>query len=223
MQEREITSRIRRDELQGLIEASAEPATTKRTTAPMPAVTLEQLLQPEPPPPPPPTTVKVTFRRPPRATDNPRPGTLKGTGPTTSVANVVEDEASHDDDANAEGRDTRETLRLTVRDTVRTAAAEAAGLAPCINGIPVQVEGVNSSMIATPVPTPRRRAPSAALDAAIDAAIDTEIHNAEIDAAIDAVVLPSLAMMTRKQHYSIVALSFALSFAAGIIIMFMLG
>jgi len=63
----------------------------------------------------------------------------------------------------------------------------------------------------------------AALDAAIDAAIDDVIHNAEIDAAIDAVVLPAPPDATDKQHYGVIALSFALSFAAGIGIMVILG
>jgi hypothetical protein len=60
MQEREITSRIRIDQLQPLLDTTSE-----RVTAPMPAVTLEELLEPEPPPPFP---VHVTFKRTPRGT-----------------------------------------------------------------------------------------------------------------------------------------------------------
>jgi len=63
----------------------------------------------------------------------------------------------------------------------------------------------------------------AVIDAAVDAAIDAAIHDAEIDAAIDAVMLPSLSDAMPKQHYGVIALSFALSFAAGIGIMVMLG
>jgi hypothetical protein len=60
MQEREITSRIRIDQLQPLLDTTSE-----RVTAPMPAVTLEELLEPEQPPPLP---VHVTFKRTPRGT-----------------------------------------------------------------------------------------------------------------------------------------------------------
>lgn len=60
MQEREVTERIRIDQLQPLLETTSE-----RITSPMPAVKLEELLQPEPTPP---LAVSVTFRRTPRGT-----------------------------------------------------------------------------------------------------------------------------------------------------------
>jgi hypothetical protein len=237
MQEREITSRIRIDELQGLLDTE-EPATKQRITAQMPAVKLEELLQPEDPPP---AAIQVTFRTK-RATSGhllPRtapssttaptlPGTTRraavGTPPPIAVAGMgAADDFSQED----EPSDGRDTVRVTVRDTVRMAAAGVLGI---VNGVPVTVavSGVNSGAVIATGSSPEIRPPSpsgsidAVIDAAVDAAIDAEIHNAEIDAAIDAVVLPVPYEMTR-QRYGIVAASFALSFVAGIIIMFLIG
>ncbi|MBA3501869.1 MAG: hypothetical protein M4D80_08650 [Myxococcota bacterium] len=237
MQEREITSRICLDELQGLLDTE-EPATKQRTTAEMPAVTLEGLLQPEEPPP---VSVQVTFRskratsghilpRPPTPSSGTPtlPGTTRraamGTPPPISIAGLgATDDFSEEDEASS--RDGRETVRLTGRDTIRMAAAGVLGI---VNGVPVTVavSGYDSGAVVATGSNPAIRPPSgsidAVIDAAVDAAIDAEIHNAEIDAAIDAVVFAPPTMMT-KQRYGIVAMSFALSFVAGIIIMFMLG
>jgi hypothetical protein len=223
MQEREITSRIRLDELLGLLDTE-EPATKQRTTAPMPAVTLEQLLQPAEPPA---STVEVTFRRPTRATQNVRPRALEGDRvPVRTAGAGAPDDFEQDEGSSTrhpphrEGNgDGRESTRITVRDTIRM-AAEAAGILGTVNGVPIlAVSGYNSAMIALGS-NPGIKLPSS-IDAAIDAAIETEIHNAEIDAAIDAVVRSPPATMA-QQRYGIVAMSFALSFMAGIILMLLL-
>lgn len=93
MQEREITSRIRIDQLQPLIETTIE-----RVTAPMPAVTLEELLQPEPAPPMP---VHVTFKRTPHG---------------TVVPEYVDFAVEDDDGEPAPGREN--TLRMTAGATL---------------------------------------------------------------------------------------------------------
>ena len=223
MQEREITSRIRIDELQNLLDTE-EPAPKQRITAPMPAVTLEALLQPEEPPPEP---IHVTFRNPPRATGVVHPILVE-----RSAAIVLPRPAS-DSDFRAE---TSSTLLLDTadddRDTIPVGLdmLASAGIFGVVNGVPIKVAGVDSAIVAVgsnPTIRPPRPTPSsidAVIDAAVDAAIDAEIHNFEIEAAIDAVVLPTppVLALTDRMRLTIIAASFALSFIAGIAIMFLL-
>ena len=247
MQEREVTSRIRIDQLQGLLVDTTQPGPEQRVTARMPAVTLEQLLLPEEPPPP----VQVTFRVTPRATDavtpiedeldatfDPRADTLsdaapvevrslelaRGTIPTPIVERAID--AAHpmaDDD-------------FEDFDEPHATSAESPPLGT-VNGVPVHVAGVNSAaIISTEMPVPQP-AIDAVIDAAVDAAIDAEIHNAEIDAAIDAVVLPfptdapatslgALAALTSlggRMRFARIALAFTLCLLTGVLIMYLLG
>lgn len=252
MQEREITSRIRIDELQNLLDTE-EPAPKQRITAPMPAVTLEALLQPEEPPPEP---IHVTFRRTPKSTAVhpilaersaaialPRPASdsdfldeSSSSHPSIGVDSPSRRASTTADSPSSLTADEeeRETIRLALRATVQMAAAEAAGIVGFVNGVPIKVAGIDSAMMATGSDpaiaalgsNPAIRPPhsiDAVIDAAVDAAIDAEIHNFEIETAIDAVILPTPPALLERMRYPIIAASFAASFITGMVIWFLLG
>jgi hypothetical protein len=164
MQEREITSRIRIDQLQPLLDTTSE-----RVTAPMPAVTLEELLEPEPPPLP----VHVTFKRTPRGTVVPeyvdfeveetplppgRENTLRMTaGAALGMINGIP--------VHACGPDVGSLVRLTRADAVIEAAVDAAIDAEIHNA---EIEAaIDAVTLPRPVPTqPRYMAVALGLAAA---------------------------------------------------------